>query len=153
LPNIRGKQRVFVLDAKYYRFGVTGIPYHLPASSSISKQITYGEYVSAKSEYSEDDTVYNAFLMPYNRTPYDKENNPNGNRLGLKDNFESIGEAYGEWKTIGKSYETVQGILIDTRYLMYHYAYNKDMQIRLMSELILDAYEKHKALYQNEQQN
>jgi hypothetical protein len=150
ITNIRGKQRVFVLDAKYYRFGVTGIPYHLPASSSINKQITYGEFVNTNTEYNGDEDVYNAFLMPYNSEPYDKDNIPNGNRLGLKGDFVSIGEAYGEWKTLGKSYETVQGILVDSRFLMYHYANNKDLQIRLMSELILDSYEKHKALYQTD---
>jgi hypothetical protein len=134
ITTIKDKQRVFVLDAKYYRFGLTGKPSDLPQSSSINKQITYGEYVNTETEYKDDDTVYNAFIMPYNR---------NANLFGLNENFESIGEAYGKWKILGKSYETIQGILIDTRYLMYHYSNNTDVQIKLMAELILDAYEEH----------
>lgn len=37
--------KIYVIDAKYYRYGVTGISSHLPESSSINKQITYGEYI------------------------------------------------------------------------------------------------------------
>ena len=62
--------QIYVLDAKYYRYGITGIPIHLPESSSINKQITYGEYIYTqrrfKEQYGEDVPVYNAFLMPYN---------------------------------------------------------------------------------------
>lgn len=137
-------EKAFVLDAKYYRFGVTGIPSHLPPSSSINKQITYGEYVNTFPEFRGTDKVYNAFIMPYNKTAYDKLNNPNGNYLGLSDNFEYIGEAHGDWKTHGLSYEVVQGILVDTRYLMYHYSGNTSIQISQMADKILAAYEYHR---------
>lgn len=39
------EDKYYVLDAKCYRFGWTGVPDHLPNASSISKQITYGEYL------------------------------------------------------------------------------------------------------------
>ena len=39
--------KVFVLDAKYYRYGHTKNAQHLPQSSSINKQITYGEYIAS----------------------------------------------------------------------------------------------------------
>ena len=29
-----------------------------------------------------------------------------------------IGEAYGDWKKSGKSYEKIQGIMIDVKFLM-----------------------------------
>ena len=35
--------KFYILDAKYYKFGITGLPMHLPATSSIQKQITYGD--------------------------------------------------------------------------------------------------------------
>lgn len=37
---------VYILDAKYYKYGVTGNTRDLPESTSINKQITYGEYVA-----------------------------------------------------------------------------------------------------------
>jgi hypothetical protein len=144
--DVNGKRRAFVLDAKYYRFGATGNPSHLPPSSSINKQITYGEYVSALPGFNGTDAVFNAFIMPYNRTAYDKEKNPHGNFLGLGGEFESVGEAHGDWKTLGLSYEAVQGIVVDTRYLMYHCSGNTDLQVKQMADKILAAYEQHRAL-------
>lgn len=146
IMDVQGKRRAFVLDAKYYRFGATGSPSHLPPSSSINKQITYGEYVNTLPEFRGTDTVFNAFIMPYNRTAYDKEKNPHGNFLGMSGEFEFIGEASGDWKTLGLSYEAVQGIVVDTRYLMYHYSGNTAPQIKLMADKILDAYDHHRSL-------
>lgn len=48
----KGTAKAFALDAKYYRFGATGNPKHLPPSSSINKQIAYGEHVNARTEFS-----------------------------------------------------------------------------------------------------
>ena len=145
IMDIRGKRRAFVLDAKYYRFGITGSPSHLPPSSSINKQITYGEYVNTLPEFVGADTVFNAFIMPYNRTTYEKDKNPHGNFLGLSGEFEFVGEAHGDWKTLGLSYEFVQGIVVDARYLMYHYSGNTATQIKLMVDKILDAYDHHRS--------
>ena len=141
-----GMDKAFVLDAKYYRYGATGNPAHLPPSSSINKQITYGEYVNTNTEFNKKDSVYNAFLMPYNRTAHNEENNQNGNFLGLCDEYEVVGEAYGDWKKQGLSYEAVQGIVIDTRYLMYHYSGNTAPEIQRMANKILVAYEHHRNL-------
>jgi hypothetical protein len=146
ITDVRGKRRAFVLDAKYYRFGATGSPSHLPPSSSINKQITYGEYVSALPEFGGADAVFNAFIMPYNRTAYDKDENPHGNSLGLSGEFACIGEARGDWKPGGLSYETVQGVVVDTRYLMYHYSGNTDAQVKRMADKIFEAYEYHRSL-------
>ena len=49
----------YVLDAKYY--GSKSSKSHLPGSSDINKQITYGQRVFKLS----DCNVYNAFIMPY----------------------------------------------------------------------------------------
>jgi hypothetical protein len=141
-----GMGKAFVLDAKYYRFGATGNVSHLPPSSSINKQITYGEHVSTLPEFADTDAVFNAFIMPYNQTPFDTEKNPHGNFLGLNEEFEFVGEAYGDWKPQGLSYEAVQGIVVDTRYLMYHYSGNTATQIRMMADKILAAYEYHRRL-------
>lgn len=58
---------VYVLDAKYYKYGLTGKTWDLPESTSINKQITYGEYIAKedkfKKKHGENMKVYNAFLM------------------------------------------------------------------------------------------
>ena len=104
----------YVLDAKYYRYGCTGNPLHLPNASSISKQVIYGEYLE-KTYGLGNDRLFNAFIMPYNK----KEN-----VFGLTEPIGVIGEAVSDWKNNKRNYERVQGIVIDTRYLMRHYAGN-----------------------------
>lgn len=100
---------IYVLDAKYYKYGATKRISDLPESTSINKQITYGEFIAEqerfKEKYGENYKVYNAFLMPYAQE--------NGEML------KNIGIAYSDWKTNVKSYENIQGILIDVKHLMY----------------------------------
>lgn len=105
---------VYVLDAKYYKYGYTGQVSHLPQSSSINKQITYGEYIDTnnifKVIHGKNMRVYNAFIMPFN--------SENGRFVTTGNKMLYIGEAESEWKTNEKTYEKIQGILIDTKYLM-----------------------------------
>lgn len=103
--------KYYVLDAKCYKYGWTGIPSHLPNASSIQKQITYGEYLE-KHMGVEADSLFNAFIMPFNQAK---------NPFRIKDPVGNIGEAVGDWRENRKYYERVQGIVMDTRYLMYHY--------------------------------
>ena len=104
--------KYYVLDAKCYKYGWTGNPDHLPNGSSINKQITYGEYLE-KHKGIRADSIFNAFIMPFNMGKnYFKINGFVGN----------IGEATGDWRRNRKFYERIQGIVMDTRYLMYHYS-------------------------------
>lgn len=109
-------KKIYVIDAKYYKYGITGIASHLPESTSINKQITYGEYVYnnslLKNMCGDNMLVFNAFLIPYN-----KDNNP----FGIDKHFAYIGEANSDWKDNTYNYERVQGILIDTRFLINNY--------------------------------
>jgi hypothetical protein len=139
-------EKAFVLDAKYYRFGATGNSSHLPPSSDINKQITYGEYVNTNTEFTAEDAVYNAFIMPYNMTPHHRISASHGNILGLSNPYEYVGEAYADWKTRGLSYEYVQAILVDTRSLMREYIGNTKPQIKAMADKILAAYEYHRRI-------
>ncbi|MBY0755862.1 LlaJI family restriction endonuclease [Clostridium sardiniense] len=129
------ENKIYILDAKYYRYGITGELKHLPESTSINKQITYGEYVHTenkfKQKFGENIVVYNAFLIPYNK---------NENYFNLSSNYAFIGEATGDWKSNGHTFEKVQGIVVDTRYLMYHYIGNKQKQIQQMVETIESAF-------------
>ncbi|EJC03243.1 llaJI restriction endonuclease family protein [Helicobacter pylori Hp P-3] len=38
--------KIYILDAKYYRYGISGVASDLPNSASIIKQIVYGEYAA-----------------------------------------------------------------------------------------------------------
>ncbi|MDW7662356.1 MAG: LlaJI family restriction endonuclease [Bacillota bacterium] len=127
--------KIYVLDAKYYRFGITGNPKHLPESSSINKQITYGEYIHNQrfnGKTGDDVPVYNAFIMPYNA-----EDNP----IDFSDIIANIGEATAKWKTVRNKYERVQGIVIDIRFLMFHYVGKPKDQIMRLAQSIESAFE------------
>ncbi len=118
--------RCYVLDAKLYRYGWDPKPEHLPNSSDINKQITYGEYIE-QTRRLPNEKLYNAFIMPYN-----KENN----LFMLNSNIGNIGEAVSDWKTNLKNYERIQGIVVDTRYLMYNYIGTSDQQKKEMAGCI-----------------
>lgn len=119
--------RLFIIDAKYYKFGITNNPMHLPASSSIEKQIVYGEYVEQNFDYSED-KIYNAFVMPFQSEdaehPY---------------KFVSVGT--GDWNNHDKNYEFVLGILLDTKHLINNYAKHNEKEIEELTTLIANSLE------------
>ena len=102
--------KVYVLDAKYYKFGYTKQASDLPGTSSIAKQIVYGEYIAEeevfKKLHGNDLEVYNAFLMPFDSAMWESEK------------LHYIGDATADWKKQGKSYENVKGVLVDVKYLM-----------------------------------
>lgn len=104
---------VYILDAKYYKFGVTGKAWDLPESTSINKQITYGEYVAneekLKKKHGNDMKVYNAFLMPFDSLKSKYSNNTE---------MLKVGEAVSNWKDNSEEYQKIQGILIDVKTLM-----------------------------------
>ena len=120
--------RFYVLDAKYYKYGITGINSHLPGSASINKQITYGEYVEKKR--GQRYNTYNAFIMPFNK---DK------NVFGLNGPVGCIGEAVGEWRENNLPYERIQGFLIDIKYLMHAYKHNHGIEVEKLANKIDEA--------------
>ena len=105
------KGKFYVLDAKYYKYGHTGKVDDLPSSADINKQITYGEYIAQHSKIP-NERLFNAFLLPYNM---------NDNKFEFETVFGNFGESVGDWKENINHYERIQGILIDTRFLMYNY--------------------------------
>lgn len=118
--------KIYVLDAKYYRYGISENPNHLPDSASINKQITYGEYIYKQRNIS-NECLYNAFIIPYNASK---------NFFGFNEPFGNIGEAIGDWKDNSYYYERIQGIVVDTRYLMYNYTGNTKNSIISLAESI-----------------
>lgn len=121
----KDNKKAFILDAKYYRFGTTFVREDLPETSSIQKQVTYGEYV--KNVKLKDFMVYNAFLMPYNRF---KENDYN-----FKGILEFIGIAKTDWKNDNVNKKVV-GVLIDMNFIIDSWTKKNTSEINALCELI-----------------
>ena len=121
--------KTYVLDAKLYRYGYSGVADHLPNGPDINKQITYGEYIE-RTKRIPDEKLYNAFIMPFNKddNPFWKIDNQGNLVPCITTDIGNIGEAVGDWKANMKNYERVQGIVMDTRFLMYNYISMPDQQ-------------------------
>lgn len=130
-------KKTYVLDAKLYRYGCSGNPDHLPNSSDISKQITYGEYIERVNRVPSEN-LYNAFIMPFNQENHTffKQRDDGMCVPIIKDNIGNVGEAVGDWRPNLKKYERVQGIVIDTRFLMYNYIGMPEQKKRELAEAI-----------------
>lgn len=118
--------KVYILDAKYYRYGATHEPSHLPDTSSINKQITYGEYINSYKGINEK-SLFNAFLMPYDATD---------NLFETHDSISNVAEATGKWRTNSKYYEKIQGIVVDVRTLLLNHSGNHDFEKALLADAI-----------------
>lgn len=118
--------KVYILDAKFYKYGVTHDPTHLPNTSSINKQITYGEYIN-KYKMVDENSIFNAFLMPF-----DSKNN----LFETNDEMVNVASASGKWRDNTKYYENIQGIVIDVRSLLLNHVGNHDAEKRLLAKKI-----------------
>ena len=122
-------EKYFVLDAKYYKFGVSNSLKDLPGTSSIHKQITYGEFVHKKefdNKSPEEVYVYNAFIMPGNLNCSNRE-------LAIK----VVGKAKSDWKKDKYRYENVLGIVIDVKSLIYCYKNDNAKMVSALAESII----------------
>ncbi len=124
---------IYVLDAKYYKYGAREPgafpkPGDLPESTSINKQITYGEYIAEENKFKmihgNDYKTYNAFIMPFNKKMWNSDSA-----------YMSIGTATSNWKLGLKEYETIVGVLVDIKHLMKRGGYESE-EIQLLSEVI-----------------
>lgn len=114
-----GKEDIYILDSKYYKYGITKNNYDLPHTDSIQKQITYGEHID-ESDMFNYSNIYNAFVLPYN-----KRDNP----FDLHNDIEYYGFAESNWKNNNKLYEHIALIFIDTKYLIKNYLNNRDEDV------------------------
>ena len=106
-----GAEKVaYVLDAKFYRFGTTGNESDLPTTTSIQKQITYGDNIVCNLKKAENiQCVYNAFILPYNKL---------NNKFGYTADLEYIGYSEANWRNDGLSHTRICAFLIDTKHLI-----------------------------------
>ena len=103
------KATAYIIDSKYYRYGWTGASSDLPSTSSIQKQITYGEYLRKIRQNYNIKVVKNAFILPYN-----KRHNP----FDYSRNFEYLGYATANWKNLDESHQFIHSFVIDLTHLL-----------------------------------
>ena len=125
-------QKIFVLDSKYYRYGATKNPNHLPDSASVVKQIAYAQYIDNQdnreklpcdvSTHISSENIYNAFIMP-------ADNNAPENIGYVSADYVLLQDA----EDAQKPYHKIYGILLDIKSLMYRHI-PKDK--KLIEELV-----------------
>lgn len=137
-----GNKYTYIIDAKMYKYGglkwIHNLNYGLPETSSIHKQITYGEYVQNYVDYNSN--VRNIFILPFNKELERFKNiSPFVEYLDENRNFAFIGYCTGEWKRNRnkknhndfKAYEYIFTFLIDFNHLLMNYQHNKDNELIL----------------------
>lgn len=130
----RGKteQKIFVLDSKFYKYGVSSVSYDLPGSDSIIKQIAYAEFIEKGNQQIPKDVlrnlnkseIYNAFILPF-----DKKDG---------DDFECFGYANCDSYS-GKKYHKIYGILLDVKSIMRRHIPRDKALITELSQKILSS--------------
>ena len=68
----KGNNKVYIIDSKYYKYGIENDDNLLPKTSAIHKQIVYGDYVynKLKNEEGKEYKIYNVFVIPSNRDDF-----------------------------------------------------------------------------------
>jgi hypothetical protein len=133
---------VFILDSKYYKYGLTGFYSHLPGAESVCKQMAYAEYVEQLMQEKEipagacpepvewagmtSGNIYNAFIMPYCA---DAEG---ASASSASFQMKREGYIYGDWKDRGQDYHKIHCILLDMKSVMRNYASNPTAQSELV---------------------
>ncbi len=121
----------FILDSKYYKYGLAGKKAYLPGGDSVTKQMAYAEYAMLKKSSLEiSGNIYNAFILPYCKTAENKEIPGKDEILGP---FAArrVGYIYGDWKDQDDPklpYHKIACILLDMKSVMRNYAPNNAAQ-------------------------
>lgn len=127
---------VFILDSKYYKFGIKNSTQFLPGAESVCKQMAYAEYVENHMGIAPEN-IFNAFIMPYH-----------AENASLPFGMETRGFIYGDWKVVSKKgdaekkdvrekrpYHKIACICLDMKSVMRNYSPNSDAQKQL-AELV-----------------
>ena len=99
----------YVLDSKFYRFGYTANTKDLPETTSIQKQITYGDFIKNNKMGDEIQKIRNAFILPYNKS---------NNKLGLNGIIEYIGYSKTDYRKGAEDHEIIHAFIIDLKYVV-----------------------------------
>ena len=133
---------VYILDSKYYKYGLTGFNSHLPGAESVCKQMAYAEYVETRLKEipafagMTSHGVYNAFIMPYCADSRKRDEIAAVAVLPRNDVYamKRVGYIYGDWKNVedeNRPYHKIYCILLDMKSVMRNYANNPTAQSEL----------------------
>ncbi|WP_286683373.1 LlaJI family restriction endonuclease [Corynebacterium sp. S1S1] len=120
---------VTILDAKYYRYGVTFDLSHLPGSADIGKQVIYGEFAKLHSPVSQS-ALFNAFLIPSNL--YEQFDNW----------FSIIGFADASWIVNPQPHQRILCVLVDFRFLLNNYGRYRSECVEELAVAFSDMFER-----------
>ena len=122
---MKNGDKTYILDAKYYTYGIDRKDGTLPTSSDVQKQITYAENALEKN-LGEKDKLYNAFILPHN-----------GNKP------ETVAYATADWYSYSKNdipdYFYIPAVLVDTRTVMTAYSAHDADAIQALADEITKA--------------
>ena len=143
-----GKQYTYILDAKMYKYG--GLEHldkkidGLPNTSSIQKQITYGDEVKKIEKY-----VRNAFILPYNKELDRFKYGNDAIMLDKQRNLAYIGFATSSWRKNDDDHTYVFSFLIDFNYLLNNYQKKNDNETLILFDAIEKKLDKKPELFHN----
>lgn len=115
---------VFILDSKYYKYGLNGEPRYLPGANSVCKQMAYAEYVE-KGRGVNSECIFNAFVMPYCVEADNRKLPPDADSETRPLKMRYAGYIYGDWKKVPDAqhpYHKIACILLDVKSVMQNYA-------------------------------
>lgn len=110
----------YIIDAKMYQYGYTKRIEDLPMTSSMQKQITYGEFV--KENIQKGGNIKNIFILPYNKELLCFKNDDSIDKY-CDGNLAYIGRAFVDWKNDIDSIldKYIYTFLIDFNFLLRNY--------------------------------
>lgn len=124
------QETTYIIDAKMYQYGFTRNTRDLPETSSMQKQITYGDFI--KNFVDSLTKIRNVFILPYNKMlpTFHLDINSEKKRV-LKDDIIYIGEASVNCRDNYRveDYDRIFTFLIDFNYLLRSYRKREDLCI------------------------
>ena len=129
---IQNRQKIFILDSKYYKYGESRSFGDLPTSGSIVKQLAYAQFIDRKEAEQaagfkvKSEHIYNAFILPF-------DSNQSGRMKCVGYASSDYVDLFG---TDAKEYYHIHGILLDVKSLMYEHNAHDDTSIAELSKMI-----------------
>lgn len=126
--------KIYIFDAKMYQYGFTKDLSDLPSTSSMQKQITYGDYISSR--VSESKKIRNAFVLPFDSKSILCAEDNNIHRCN--ENISYIGYAYVNWREDGtvKEYDHIYTFMLDFNYLLRNYQKDENRSRKVLCDFI-----------------